>query len=120
VLRLASVHQGGPGLAHGGIVAAALDEAMGILAQHVAFPAVTARMEVRFRSPVPTGVDLDIEARVIRVAGRQITTASTISRAGESLAEGDGIFVQVPLRHFLRTPEGRAQARALRDRLRER
>src|SRR6476661_126376 len=35
-------HQGGPGLAHGGLVSAALDEACGLLATWYAFPAVTA------------------------------------------------------------------------------
>src|SRR3954454_18920815 len=42
-------HQGGPGLAHGGLVSAALDEACGLLATWDAFPTVTARMFVRLR-----------------------------------------------------------------------
>ena len=36
-------HQGGPGLVHGGMVAAALDEACGLLATWYRFPTVTAR-----------------------------------------------------------------------------
>ena len=35
-------HQGGPGIAHGGIVGAALDEACGLLATWHRFPAATA------------------------------------------------------------------------------
>ena len=34
-------HQGGPGIVHGGLVAGALDEAVGLLATWYAFPAVT-------------------------------------------------------------------------------
>ena len=37
-------HQGGPGIAHGGIVGAALDEACGLLATWHRFPTVTARI----------------------------------------------------------------------------
>ncbi|MDP9261605.1 MAG: PaaI family thioesterase, partial [Actinomycetota bacterium] len=40
-------HQGGPGIAHGGLVSAALDEACGLLATWYRFPAVTARIFVR-------------------------------------------------------------------------
>ena len=45
-------HQGGPGIVHGGLVAGALDEAVGLLATWYAFPAVTARIFVRYRHPV--------------------------------------------------------------------
>lgn len=40
-------HQGGPGLVHGGLVSAVLDEACGLLATWHNFPAVTARIFVR-------------------------------------------------------------------------
>jgi uncharacterized protein (TIGR00369 family) len=112
-LRLDERHQGGPGLAHGGIVSAVLDEAMGILVQHVAFPAVTARIEVKYRKPVPTGSELALRAEVVRVAGRQITADATLHHDGLLVAEGRAVFLQVTLRHFLRTPEGRARRDAL-------
>ncbi|HEY8627669.1 MAG TPA: PaaI family thioesterase, partial [Gaiellaceae bacterium] len=51
-------HQGGPGLAHGGMVSAALDEACGLLATWYRFPAVTARIFVRYRRPVPINTEL--------------------------------------------------------------
>jgi acyl-CoA thioesterase FadM len=83
---------------------------MGILVASIAFPAVTARMEVRYRSPAPTGVELDLAARIERVTGRQIFASATIDHEGKRLADAEGIFVQVPLRHFLRTEAGRALA----------
>jgi Thioesterase superfamily len=46
-------HQGAPGLAHGGVISAAVDEGMGYLLWLVGSPAVTARLEVDFRRPVP-------------------------------------------------------------------
>ena len=58
-------HQGGPGIAHGGIVAAALDEACGLLATWHRFPTVTARFSVRYRRPAAINRPLGISARVV-------------------------------------------------------
>jgi acyl-coenzyme A thioesterase PaaI-like protein len=59
-------HQGAPGLAHGGVISAAVDEGMGYLLWLVGSPAVTARLEVDFRRPVPVGSRLELHARVDR------------------------------------------------------
>src|SRR4051812_17229324 len=57
-------HQAGPGLVHGGIVAAALDEACGLLATWYRFPTVTARIFVRYRRPVRINTELALRAEV--------------------------------------------------------
>ena len=101
-------HQGGPGIAHGGLVSAALDEACGLLATWYAFPAVTARMFVRFRKPVPINTELMIRARLDEARGRRIHTTGTIGDGSVILAEARVALVHVPLEHFLATPEGRA------------
>ena len=95
-------HQGGPGIVHGGIVSTALDEAMGILAQHVAFPSVTARFLVRYRKPVPTGQELQLEAHLARTSGAQRRFDASLTRGQEVLADAEGWFLEVPLAHFLR------------------
>ena len=100
--RLVERHQGAPGIAHGGIVSAALDEAMGILAQHVAFPSVTARFLVRYRKPVPTGEEVRLEARLARTAGRQRRFDASVTSGEQVLADAEGWFLEVPLTHFLR------------------
>lgn len=101
-------HQGGPGIAHGGLVSAALDEACGLLATWYAFPAVTARMFVRFRKPVPINTSLAIRARIDDARGRRIHTTGTITDGATVLAEARVALLHVPLEHFLATPEGRA------------
>jgi acyl-coenzyme A thioesterase PaaI-like protein len=108
-------HQGGPGIAHGGLVAAALDEAAGLLATWYAFPTVTARMFTRFRRPVPINTDLALTARIDDARGRRVHTTAAISQDGERLAEARVALLRVPLEHFLATPEGRAAAERLRD-----
>jgi acyl-coenzyme A thioesterase PaaI-like protein len=110
-------HQGGPGIAHGGIVGAALDEACGLLATWHRFPTVTARIAIRFRRPAPINRALRISSRVTDERGRRIEVSAALRDGDELLAEADGVFLHVPLDHFLATPEGRAAREAWRERL---
>jgi len=103
-------HQGGPGIAHGGLVAAALDEAVGLLATWFAFPAVTARIFVRYRRPAPINTELRLRATLDEDRGRRLHVNAAISRGDDVLAECKAALLRVPLEHFLRTPEGRAAA----------
>ena len=81
-------HQGGPGIVHGGLVAGALDEAVGLLATWYAFPAVTARIFVRYRHPVPINAELLIRASLERgprpPAARQSCRRATEPRSSPS------------------------------------
>lgn len=110
-------HQGGPGIAHGGIVGAALDEACGLLATWHRFPAVTARIAIRYRKPAPINRALQVTARVDADRGRRIEISAELRDGDELLAEADGAFLHVPLEHFLATPEGRAAGEAWAKRL---
>ena len=110
-------HQGGPGIAHGGIVGAALDEACGLLATWHRFPTVTARIAIRYRRPAPINRELRISSQVIAERGRRIEISAELVDGDELLAEADGAFLHVPLEHFLTTPEGRAAGEAWRRRL---
>ena len=101
-------HQGGPGIVHGGVVGAALDEACGLLATWHRFPTVTARIAIRYRRPVPINRALRISARVTADRGRRIEIAGELRDGDELLAQAKGAFLHVPLEHFLATPEGRA------------
>jgi acyl-coenzyme A thioesterase PaaI-like protein len=103
-------HQGGPGIVHGGLAAAALDEAVGLLATWYAFPAVTARIFVRYRRPVPINTELQIRARLDEARGRRLHVGASITDGSETLAECRAALLHVPLEHFLQTPEGRAAA----------
>jgi acyl-coenzyme A thioesterase PaaI-like protein len=110
-------HQGAPGIVHGGVVGAALDEACGLLATWHRFPTVTARIGVRFRKPVPINRELLAVAEVTSSRGRRIEIAGELRDGAEVLAAAAGTFLHVPLEHFLATPEGRAAGEAWRQRL---
>ena len=116
-LRFDERHQGGPGIVHGGLVSAALDEACGLLATWFRFPTVTARIFVRYRRPVPINRDLRIAARVTEERGRRIRVAGELRDEADVLAQARMAFLHVPLAHFLQTPEGQAAGEAWSRRL---
>jgi acyl-coenzyme A thioesterase PaaI-like protein len=111
-------HQGGPGIVHGGLVAAALDEAVGLLATWYAFPAVTARIFVRYRR-VPINTELLVRAWLDNARGRRLHVSAALVDGDESLAECRAALLHVPFEHFLQTPEGRAAADRLRNAARD-
>jgi acyl-coenzyme A thioesterase PaaI-like protein len=110
-------HQAGPGIVHGGLVGAALDEACGLLATWHRFPAVTARIFVRYRRPALINRELRIAAWVTDSRGRRIHIDGDLRDGAEILAEARCAFLHVPLEHFLASPEGRDAGRAWRRRL---
>ena len=110
-------HQGGPGIVHGGLVGAALDEACGLLATWYRFPAVTARIFVRYRQPVSINTELLVRARLVGERGRRLHVDGDLTDGSDVLAEARAAFLHVPLEHFLATPEGRAAADAWSARL---
>jgi acyl-coenzyme A thioesterase PaaI-like protein len=102
-------HQGAPGLAHGGILATAVDEALGALNWLLMAPAVTARLEVDYVLPVPVGSTLHLSARIAEVSGRKVTSTAEgrlDALAGPVALRARGLFLQVPIEHF--TSHGRA------------
>jgi acyl-coenzyme A thioesterase PaaI-like protein len=110
-------HQAAPGLVHGGLVGAALDEACGLLATWYRFPSVTARFAIRFLKPVHINRTLAVSARLENERGRRLEIHGELRDRDELVADAEGSFVHVPLEHFLRTPEGRAAGEAWRERL---
>ncbi|MGH7263345.1 MAG: PaaI family thioesterase [Candidatus Rokuibacteriota bacterium] len=66
-------YEGPPGAAHGGIVAAYLDEVLGAAASTGAGrPAVTGELTVRYVAPVPTEAPLVGHGRVVADHGRYV------------------------------------------------
>ena len=97
-------HQGAPGLAHGGLLSLAFDEALGKLMWLLRAPAVTARLETDFLKPVPMGSKLFITAEITGQVGRKVY-CSAVGRLnsieGEIAVQAAALFVIVPMSHFL-------------------
>ncbi|WP_155368420.1 PaaI family thioesterase [Catellatospora vulcania] len=102
-LQVTEQHQGAAGIAHGGLLSCALDEALGSAALLLGRPAVTARLETDFCAPVTVGSELHIHARCTGVAGRKVYLAAEARVGG---AEGPvavratALFLTVDLTHF--------------------
>lgn len=90
-------HQGYPGLMHGGVTSAALDEAMGWAMYKLGVWAVTGKMEVKFRQPLPLHQRATVSGEVIRNRGRWLEVRGEIrSEEGRLLAESYGLFMRLP------------------------
>jgi acyl-coenzyme A thioesterase PaaI-like protein len=103
-------HQGAPGLAHGGLLSAAFDEALGAVTWLLRVPAVTVHLETDFRRPVPVGTTLHITAECVGIAGRKIYSRAVGRLAapdGEIAVQAASVFVAVPIEHF--RDNGRAE-----------
>ncbi len=92
-------YQGFPGIVHGGIVAAMLDEVCGRAHMGIEPPRFmyTARLEIRYRKNVPVGQPLRIIGRTVKSKSRTATATGAIyGPDGELLAEADALLVDVP------------------------
>lgn len=103
-------HQGAPGLAHGGLLSCAFDEALGKLMWLVRAPAVTGRLETSFLQPVQVGATLFMVAEIVGQEGRKIycrAEGRLGSNEGPLAVEAAAIFITVPVEHFIENaPEG--------------
>lgn len=91
--------QGYPGVVHGGIVAAMLDEVAGRVHMTENPPRFmyTARLDIRYRKNVPVGKRLRIVGRAIKSKRRTATAIGEIyGPDGDLLAEAEVLLVNVP------------------------
>jgi acyl-coenzyme A thioesterase PaaI-like protein len=91
--------QGYPGVLHGGIIAALLDEVVGraaMVGDHSHFR-LTAKLEIRYRKPVPIGEPLTLKGTVDRRRGHTVTAHAALYLPDGSLgAEAQGLLADLP------------------------
>jgi uncharacterized protein (TIGR00369 family) len=99
-ITLTPEYQGYPGVAHGGIIAAMLDEAAGRSQMgEIDNPRFmyTARLEINYRKTVPVGQPIRLVGRAEKSRGRTATASSAIyNQNGQLLAEGKALLVDLP------------------------
>ena len=92
---------GPPSHAHGGSIAAVLDEAMGVAAWSSGYASVAAHLEVDFSKMIPLGTDALLEAWVEKAHERKVTTRGRLlDDAGKPFAEAVGLFVVLDPERF--------------------
>ncbi|MCU1426261.1 MAG: thioesterase superfamily enzyme [Actinomycetia bacterium] len=89
-----AAYEGPPGFVHGGMIALAFDEMLGIANISAGHPGMTGTLTIRYRRPTPLFVELHFKAWVERVDGRRILSKAELWAGDQLCAEADGIFVQ--------------------------
>jgi acyl-coenzyme A thioesterase PaaI-like protein len=93
--RFGAAYEGPPGCVHGGFVAAAFDELLGLVQTLGGFPGMTGRLTVHYRSPTPLHTDLRLQGAIERVDGRKTICRGTMWAGDRLCAEAEGLFVSV-------------------------
>lgn len=93
--------EGPPGHAHGGSMAAVLDEAMGAAAWMAGHTVVAAKLTINFRRMLPLENEALLETWVDQVDGKKVTTRGRLfGQDGEPYAEGEGLFIVLEAEQF--------------------
>lgn len=87
--------QGWNGIAHGGIVATVLDEAMAWAIKSFGIKAVTAEMSVKYRKPTPIGKPLKVIGSILKSKGRAIFTEAKIMDEDKILATATATYIRI-------------------------
>jgi acyl-coenzyme A thioesterase PaaI-like protein len=92
---LGTAFEGGPGMAHGGVVAALFDDVLGYLLTLHQVPGFTGELTVRYHRPTPVGVPLILRGWVVDRVGRRLLTAGEARCEGRVVASATATFVEV-------------------------
>jgi len=100
-------YEGPPGHVHGGFIAAAFDEVLGMSQSLTGRPGMTGRLAVTYRSPTPLHSDIVFRGWVDRVDGRKIFTKGTAHHGETLCAESEALFLSFPPEMIDRLRKGR-------------
>src|SRR5512137_2998051 len=82
--------EGPPGHAHGGAVAAVMDEALGLAAWAAGYPIVVGNLNVSFRNMLP------LQNEVVSIEGRKIMVHGRLFHGETLYAEGKCLCITIP------------------------
>lgn len=85
---------GAPQTVHGGMVAMALDELMGLVNFLNGAGAFTGTMTVRYHRPTPIERELTFLGEMVEADGRKVKSRAEIRCDGELMASAEGLFIR--------------------------
>lgn len=101
-------HVGAPGVAHGGAVAAIVDDLCGFVPYVLGLIAVTRHLGVDYRAPVVLDAPYSLAAWLVRRDGRKLfVRAEGHAASGELAFAADALFLEVDSAHFARARAAR-------------
>jgi acyl-coenzyme A thioesterase PaaI-like protein len=88
--------EGPPGHAHGGSLAAVLDEVLGLAAWAAGHAIVVANLNVNFRCLLPILQVVQVDTEIVSVAGRKVLVRGKVWDGGEKIyAEADCLCIEI-------------------------
>jgi acyl-coenzyme A thioesterase PaaI-like protein len=102
-VTLGPAFEGAPGRAHGGVIAALLDETMGVV--HVLNEALayTAQLDITFIAPTPIGEPIVARAWLDRREGRKLYIHASLHAGEVELASARALFIAVDPSTFVQS-----------------
>ncbi|WP_299950573.1 hotdog domain-containing protein [uncultured Modestobacter sp.] len=94
-IQLGTLHLGGGGAAHGGVLPLMFDDLLGILSSQGRSPARTAFLTVNYRQITPVGVELRVEATLDRVEGRKRWMTGRLHSGDDVVADAVALFIEL-------------------------
>lgn len=88
-------YEGPPGCVHGGFIAAAFDEMLGLTQSLSGKVGMTGTLTVKYRRPTPLHTELRLEGTVDAVNGRKVFTSGRMFAGQVMTAEATGLFISI-------------------------
>ena len=108
-------HEGGPGIVHGGLLAAAVDELLGMATTFSGQPGMTGRLTLRYHHPTPILEELEMTARLDRVEGRRLHLSCDVHAGDLRTASAEALFIVVGGEKFAHLDERRREREAMEE-----
>ncbi|TLM67710.1 MAG: PaaI family thioesterase [Deltaproteobacteria bacterium] len=89
--------EGPPGHAHGGSIAAVLDEVLGLAAWAAGYAIVVGKLNIHFQKLLPLQTVVEVRSRVVSAEGRKVMVHGGIFGPDEVIyAEADCLCITIP------------------------
>jgi acyl-coenzyme A thioesterase PaaI-like protein len=100
-VTLGKAFEGAPGRAHGGVVAALLDEVMGLMNVIHGAMAFTAQLDITYLAPTPVGEPIVARAWLTRRDDRKRYVEATLNAGDVKVASATALFIAIDRATFL-------------------
>jgi len=100
-VTLGKAFEGAPGRAHGGVVAALIDETMGVVLSIAEVLAFTAQLDITYRAPTPIGHPIRVTAWLTKHEGRKLSIEAKVEDGETLIANATALFISVDPQAFL-------------------
>lgn len=100
-VTLGKAFEGAPGRAHGGVVAALVDETMGLVLAIHGVLAFTGQLDITYLAPTPVGEAVSARAWLVERDERKLSIEASVHTGDAEVAHASALFIAVDPAKFL-------------------